>query len=58
LIDMDLDGDGQKAKGDQWWRIHYAPMGSSPVTVEVSWFLLLVNCDSNIPVENDAGTGS
>ena len=39
LIDMDLDGDGEKAKGDQWWRIHYAPIGSSPVTVEVSGFL-------------------
>jgi hypothetical protein len=37
LIDMDLDGDAEKApKGDQWWRIHYATMGSNPVTVEVS----------------------
>jgi hypothetical protein len=36
LIDMDLDGDSNKVKGDQWWRIHYAPIGSSPVTVEVS----------------------
>ena len=36
LIDMDLEGDGQKVKDDQWWRIHYAPLGSSPVTVEVS----------------------
>ncbi|PMD43684.1 hypothetical protein L207DRAFT_510194 [Hyaloscypha variabilis F] len=35
LIDMDLDGDAEKApKGDQWWRIHYATMGSNPVTVE------------------------
>lgn len=36
LIDMDLDDDGRKASGDQWWRIHYTPIGSSPVTVEVS----------------------
>jgi hypothetical protein len=35
LIDMDLDGDGTKTEGDQWWRIHYAPVGTSPVTVEV-----------------------
>ena len=35
---MDLDGDGEMATGDQWWRVHYAPMGSSPVTVEVSGF--------------------
>jgi hypothetical protein len=36
LIDMDLDDEGPKVKADQWWRIHYAPIGSSPVTVEVS----------------------
>jgi hypothetical protein len=36
LIDMDLDGNGPKVEGDQWWRIHYAASGSSPVTVEVS----------------------
>jgi len=42
LIDMDLDGDGENAKSDQWWRIHYAPMGASPVTVEVSGFHSLV----------------
>jgi len=33
LIDMDLDGDAPKALNDQWWRIHYAPLGSSPVSV-------------------------
>jgi len=50
LIDMDMDGDGQKENSDQWWRIHYAPIGSSPVTVEVSRSFDLsftLSCDSN-----------
>jgi hypothetical protein len=35
LIEMDLDGDGSEPKKDQWWRIHYAPFGSNPFSVEV-----------------------
>jgi hypothetical protein len=35
LIDMDLDSDGPKEQGDQWWKINYATSGSNPVTVEV-----------------------
>ena len=36
LIDMDLDGDARETRSDQWWKIHYAATGQSPVTVEVS----------------------
>lgn len=36
LMDMNLANDGLPTNGgDQWWRINYAPVGSSPVTVEV-----------------------
>jgi hypothetical protein len=35
LIDIDLDGEAPKSKGDQWWRIHFATSGSNQVTVEV-----------------------
>ena len=41
LIDLDMDDNDSKGVRDQWWRIHYAPMGSNPITVEVSHSPLL-----------------
>lgn len=35
LIDMDLDSENSEPKNlDQWWKIHYAQFGHSPVSVE------------------------
>jgi hypothetical protein len=41
LIEMDLEGDGSEPKKDQWWRIHYAPFGSNPFSVEVRQLILV-----------------
>ena len=41
LIEMDLDGDESEPKKDQWWRIHYAPFGSNPFSVEVRRLILV-----------------
>jgi hypothetical protein len=48
LIDMDLDSDSPKSDEDQWWRIHYAPVGSSPVTVEVLVSSILMSCNADL----------
>jgi hypothetical protein len=38
LIDIDLEDDNSRPRGDQWWRIHYATSDSKPVNVEVSQY--------------------